>query len=267
MDDVSARDAPDEGAWIFVSHSHKDLHEVRRVRDALEAKGHQPLLFFLKCLGDDAEIHDLIRREIRVRQFFVLCDSPHARAARWVQQEVRLIRGLKDKVRVNLALDDDWKTQLEAIDELSRRATAFLSYARRSEASCRLAPQLAAALRARDYRVFLDIDTLAPRTVWADQIRSGLDEAVKKGFVLVLLSPEAIAAESVATEVQYALERCIERGHRSSIVPIVVSHRDQTLALLESSPLQPVTQMQLLDFTVGAFDDNVAELIRILASQ
>jgi hypothetical protein len=49
-----------EGAWIFLSHSHRDLHEVRHVRDALEAKGHQPLLFFLKCLDDDAEIDDLI---------------------------------------------------------------------------------------------------------------------------------------------------------------------------------------------------------------
>jgi hypothetical protein len=41
------------GAWIFVSHSHRDLEKVREIRNELERRGHNPLLFFLKCLSDD----------------------------------------------------------------------------------------------------------------------------------------------------------------------------------------------------------------------
>ena len=126
---------PDEGAWIFVSHSHRDLREVRRVRDTLESKGHQPLLFFLKCLNDDSEIDDLIRREIQARQFFLLCDSPNARDSNWVQQERRLIKDLAGKVSLTVDLAGPWQDQLGAIDELSRRATVYLSYSRRDSAS------------------------------------------------------------------------------------------------------------------------------------
>lgn len=40
---------PDTGAWIFVSHSHHDLEKVRQVRNELEQRGHNPLLFFLNA--------------------------------------------------------------------------------------------------------------------------------------------------------------------------------------------------------------------------
>ena len=54
-----------EGAWVFVSHSHRDLEKVREIRNYLESKGRNPLLFYLKCLGDnDARLPELIRDEI-----------------------------------------------------------------------------------------------------------------------------------------------------------------------------------------------------------
>lgn len=31
-----------QGAWIFVSHSHRDLEKVRRIRNELERRGHNP---------------------------------------------------------------------------------------------------------------------------------------------------------------------------------------------------------------------------------
>ena len=45
-------------AWIFVSHSTKDLDKVRAVRDAIENIGGEPILFFLKCLSDHDEIDE-----------------------------------------------------------------------------------------------------------------------------------------------------------------------------------------------------------------
>ena len=53
-----------QGAWIFVSHSHRDLEKVRPIRNELERRGHHPLLFLLKCLeDDDARLPELIRRK------------------------------------------------------------------------------------------------------------------------------------------------------------------------------------------------------------
>jgi len=57
--------------------------------------GHNPLLFFLKCLSDHSELDDLIRREIEAAKFFLLCDSPNSQASRWVQHEVELIKSMK----------------------------------------------------------------------------------------------------------------------------------------------------------------------------
>jgi hypothetical protein len=102
---------------------------VRRVRDALEAKGHNPLLVYLKCLGDDSEVHALIRRETEAPKFFLLCDSPNARASRWVQTEVKFIKSMTGKkVYRSIDLGGLWQDQVDAIDDLSRHATAFLSY-------------------------------------------------------------------------------------------------------------------------------------------
>ena len=141
-----------EGAWIFVSHSHEDLVRVRVIRDALEARGHNPLLFFLKCLGDDAEVDNLIRREIEARTWFVLCDSENARSSRWVQSEVEIIRNLAEKVYEVINLDSDLEDQVARIDRLSKRATVFLwSYAHSDEA---IADRLHQALLDRDYAVW-----------------------------------------------------------------------------------------------------------------
>ena len=59
---------PSHSARISVSHSHRDLEKVRRICNELERRGHNPLLFFLKCLeADDARLPGLIRDEIKAR--------------------------------------------------------------------------------------------------------------------------------------------------------------------------------------------------------
>jgi hypothetical protein len=246
-----------EGAWIFVSHSHRDLREVRRVRDALEAKGHQPLLFFLKCLDDDSEIDDLIRREIEARQFFLLCDSPNARASRWVQQEADLIKSFSSKISVNLELDSDWEAQLAAVRELSRRATIYIDSLWTSAA---LASEIADGLRVNDYRVFADIDDIRRGETWLESIHSALDEALNTGYVLLLLSPKAFESPFIRATLQYVA------GRPSSVVVIIESDREETLSLLASIPDWPMIGSHApLDFTTGQFDENFAGLLRVLS--
>ena len=79
---------PETGAWIFVSHSSKDWDKVRQIRNFLEENGHNPLLFHLKCLSNETEINDLLKREIDARNWFVLCDSEHARTSPYVSTEI-----------------------------------------------------------------------------------------------------------------------------------------------------------------------------------
>ncbi len=80
-----------EGVWVFVSHSNKDWEKVRQVRNLLEERGHRPLLFFLKSLDYETEVHELIRKEIEARKWFVLCDSENSRNSKWVQAEIEII--------------------------------------------------------------------------------------------------------------------------------------------------------------------------------
>jgi len=248
-----------EGAWIFVSHSHRDLREVRRVRDALEAKGHQPLLFFLKCLDDDSEIDDLIRREIEARQFFLLCDSPNARASRWVQQEADLIKSFSSKISVNLELDSDWEAQLAAVRELSRRATIYIESLWTSAA---LASEIADGLRVNDYRVLDidDIDDIGRGETWSERIQSALDEALNTGYVVLLLSPKAFESPFISATLQYVA------GRPSSVVVIIESDREETLSLLASIADWPMIGSHApLDFTTGQFEENFADLLRVLS--
>jgi hypothetical protein len=219
--------------------------------------GHQPLLFFLKCLDDDTEVDDLIRREIKARQFFLLCDSPNARASRWVQQEVALIRELPDKVREDIDLESDWEAQLAGMAALSRRATVFLSYAL---ADREIATRIATALRANDYRVFPDDASLSPGSSFKEAVEQQIDEAVETGFVLLLLSPDTARATFVWRETIYALQRS-----PGVVLPIIVSDPDLTRSLVsDSAGYADIEQLEFLDFTSGEFDDNFAVLMEAL---
>ncbi len=63
-------------AWIFVSHSHKDLNAVHRVRDEFERLHANPLLFFLMCLKENEEVSSLIKREITAQKFLSAVRQP-----------------------------------------------------------------------------------------------------------------------------------------------------------------------------------------------
>ncbi len=102
---------------------------------------------------------------------------------------------------------------------------------------------------------------------WDREIRGAIDAALRHGFVVVLLSPETVGADFVVAEIRHALERRIELGRQSGVIPIIASERDRTLALLASSDLEPITKMALLDFTSGTWENNLAELIKVLATE
>ena len=78
--------------YIFISHSHLDIDDVRVVRNYLESLGGEPILFFLLSQTDENEITRLIEDEIDARIWFLLLDSPNARESKWVKSEMEYAR-------------------------------------------------------------------------------------------------------------------------------------------------------------------------------
>lgn len=93
-----------DGAWIFVSHSNRDIEKVREIRNELERRGYNPVLFFLKCMEtpetDDRLLWQLIEREIKAREWFILCDSPNARNSAAVLREMELVKSMAREGKV-----------------------------------------------------------------------------------------------------------------------------------------------------------------------
>lgn len=249
--------AAHDGAWVFVSHSRRDLERVRGIRNYLESKGRNPLLFFLKCLdNDDARLPGLIRDEIIARDWFILCDSENSRASKYVAQEIELVGALEGKVFETIDLDNDLGPQLHKLDRLSKRATIFLSYARQDK---EVAGRIQEALIRHDFQVWRDPE-IKPGEDWAHVIQSAIDDAVTRGFVLVLLSPASLTSESCRQETEYALQLA-GRSHKSRVVPVLVAPF--------APELLPRDQFKFewFDLTNGSFDERVEGLIRNLKAR
>ena len=85
---------------VFLSHSHKDIDRVRKIRDVLEMLNCEPIVFYLKCLDDDNDqLEDFIKREIDSRNIFLYCKSHNSENSVWVKKEIDYIKS-KDKSRL-----------------------------------------------------------------------------------------------------------------------------------------------------------------------
>lgn len=116
-------------AWIFVSHSTKDLSKVRSVRNQLERAGAEPLIFRLKFLDQKkSAIPVLLKAEIRARQFFLLCRSQNSRASAWVQKEIGYVNTLPNKSKFVIDLDATSYGRAGLIGSVLRRVTIIVAY-------------------------------------------------------------------------------------------------------------------------------------------
>lgn len=256
-----SEESDQDGAWIFVSHSNKDLKKVREIRDFLEREGHKPLLFYLRCLEtDNARLPQLIKDEIEARTWFVLCDSDNAKNSNWVQEERRIVEAMEDKSRfyvtVDLARDID--AQRDKLALLSKRATVFLSYARPDR---EIAEQIYHALSKQDYRVFFDVESIDPGMHWAGTITSALEDAMDRGFVLLLLSNDYLTSLWCAHERSYAFE--VLGSRPNNIVPVIIKDRAQVVAGLPAD----LQRIQYVDFTAGDLRANIDMLLADLKTR
>ena len=208
------------GGWVFISHSHQDIALVRRIRNHLESIGMEPLMFYLKCLSDEDEIEELIKREIDEREWFIYADSPRARSSKWVQTEREYIETLEGKKIFTIDLNTSLESQLRQLEHIARQMKVFISYSHRDAA---LYQRLKERFIIRDMLVLSDEDIQLGSNIHG-AVLSNLKEACRDGFVVILITKNSSASEYVMQEIAKAT---VSGG---KIVPVFVGgatlHKD-----------------------------------------
>lgn len=200
----------DNGGYVFISHSHKDIKKVSQLRNMLEDSGFEPLCFFLKCLTDDDEVEGLIKREIDAREWFVYVDSPNSRASRWVKKERDYIESVGNKKVINVDLDSDMS--IESISKiLSRGLTIFVSYSIKDKD---FVWPLYERLVEREFQVFCPPFSIESGSTTISEMVGGIETACELGLILAVISESSIESNYVKTEIDIAF------GNNGMIVPV-----------------------------------------------
>ncbi len=190
--------------WIFLSHSNKDFKKVRFIRNYLEVHSCRPLMFYLKCLSNDDEIDNLIKREIDCRTRFIICDSENSRESKWVQSEVAYIKSqLRSYDIIDLSND---KEEIEKqLDKIIKNTQIYLSYSRND---ADLVRAVYSHIRKYDLRCYCEEGKLyAQNKSFQEQLNDAIDLAKDFGFVVFFASEQSVATKWVTYELQYAVDR------------------------------------------------------------
>ena len=189
------------GGYIFLSHSHEDIEKVREIRNMLEREGFEPLCFYLKCLSDDSEIEELIKREIDAREWFVFVDSENSRKSKWVTLEREYISRTNSKKIVTINIDDE--TSVSAgVDKIKHSLRVFLSYSPKDSA---LAKPVIRKLHEKDYLVYEPgavpyMDGMS----MLDDVTTNIRLAAEEGCVVALLTADSVKDKWLRNELMYA---------------------------------------------------------------
>lgn len=246
---------PNDELWVFLSHSNQDFEQVRLLRNIMEEKGMRPLMFFLKCLDEEPEIFNLIKREIDVRPRFILCDSENAQKSEWVQKEVEYIKS-KQRPFVTINLNRP-ETYEDRVLELKRRAQIFISY---SHKDSHIASRLATALQSRGFNVFREKEDVTIGCEILKTLAKEISKACGNGYFLPLITPNYIQSEWGRQELKIAIEL------NGNIIPCIVADSDEQMHsiienapelqfLLASKPYKRISAGENLDQSVEEFCD------------
>lgn len=174
---------------------------MREIRNSLEKEGFEPLCFYLKCLDDDSEIEDLIKREIDAREWFVFVNSENSRKSKWVTLEREYIESTDRKKILTVDLDDDIDVS-NIIQKITHNLRVFISYSHRDE---ELARRIKDKLEEKDYLVFFPPDSIPSGVLFYEALMNAIVEASQEGCVMVLLTQAAMESPWVAREVERAI--------------------------------------------------------------
>ena len=235
-----------KGGYIFLSHSHDDIEKVRQIRNSLEKGGFEPLCFYLKCLDDDSEIEDLIKREIDAREWFVFVNSENSRKSKWVTLEREYITKTDSKKIITIDLDNK-QSIAEAIHKISHNLRVFISYSAKDET---LARRIKNRFQAKDYLVFFAPDSIPAGTDFTTVIADAIVDASKDGAVIALITPESLQSQWVKREIMFASH---EGGN---IIPVIVGN-----VKLDGILRFELMTRQMYNLSDNPTDDEIDEMI------
>ena len=227
----------EEGFWVFVSHSTKDFERVRLVRNALEDSGFRPILFYLKCLENETEVNDLLKREIDARKRFILCDSPNAQASKFVQSEVDYIRSknrmyeIIDISQIDMNSQDAETEVLELIKPFKRRTKIFIN---NDHKDSKISSIVKTTFEAEGFSVvdstsiFYDAWKNIPggSATWADDVdrlsriflKSEIVSTLNEGYFVSLISTTSIKNDLQLFEIEQAFDI-----DSSRVFPVIIN--------------------------------------------
>ena len=117
----------EEPIYVFISHSHRDLERVRKIRNYLESLSSEPILFFLLSLTDESKITELIKDEIDARLWFIYCKSKNAEASAWVKTEIDYINETNKNTSFTIDLDGAFDKNGDIIESEKERMNWLIS--------------------------------------------------------------------------------------------------------------------------------------------
>ena len=202
--------------YFFISHSHRDIEKVRIIRNVIEETFfYEPILFFLKCLSDETEVTDLIKREIEERIWFVYCKSENAEKSRYVQMEREYIKKLISEGKQIHVLEIDidkyqlWDEECynyirQQIAYKIKKTNIFVSY---SHYDKDISYNLIENLKNNGFTVFYDVETLTISGSWNHEIRNAVKKnSYKNGMIIMMCSEKSFTSKSIHLEIQSALD-------------------------------------------------------------
>ena len=217
--------------YWFISHSHLDIEKVRIIRDVIEEVFfYEPILFFLKCLSDEDEINNLIRREIEQRIWFVYCDSQNARNSRYVQEERAYLKRLVDggkkinELAINLDEFELWHPKCKKYirDKIFRgiRKTKLFLLCERGQAE--VVYPLYERLLADEYTVFyLPVSKIAVSDFGFATQQKMKEHSYEDGAILAFISPQTLENELYLEELRQAQEQ------KATVIPVFLCGNGQ----------------------------------------
>lgn len=207
---------------IFLSHSHKDLEKVRKLREILESLDYEPLIFFLKCLDDsNEELEDFIKREIDARNLFMYCKSKNAEDSIWVQKELEYIRKSNIKrlytINIDLPLNQTLVSLLQEIGNFIKRNTIFIS-GRQFAVDNELCEEI------KDYLVGYGYNVIRyDRWGGYDEHDKDLKQTIQNGIFLPIITARYFESSFCMTELNYAIKG--SGNIKPLVLPVIIGCR------------------------------------------
>lgn len=244
--------------WIFLSHSNKDFAKVRLIRNYLEEHSCRPLMFYLKCLSNDSEIDDLIKREIDCRTRFIICESVNSQKSDWVQSEIKYIKSQERSYEtIDLSNSDD---AIKAkLDDYIKNIQIFLSYIQRDSD---LVKTIYSHIRKYDIRCLGICDSC--ESFFSETVTRSIDLARDFGFVVFFANMDSLSSEYLVSQLQYS----VERGAKLLILLLdeyAKKHYKELFPQAQNIPENDLvdrdqTSIRVRDLTIAKTEDDLVEL-------